>query len=390
MGGGMAISKCTGSGVFIVDLEAGADAEPEGDEGDETGEEEENQLGHHAGALFGTDKLGGPLKILDSDNQGYKMGIEGTFTKGSPITNSIPASPVVITSDASNAPWRGAMVYVNDMEGKITKINLTSSGTMFEQQTLLNLETDEKNQRLSYFEMDATIGSSSGDLWLFGGTGDFNRISDTVGIDGKAEMDNIVYGIRDRDFPLFKPHDTYSVLLSGHSDFVESAAKALEFAVPTISASLLCEDTTEDNFPDCNVKPSDNSWRYHLGEADGESLVDTVNMFRKTSAAPTIYRGKVYFPIYEPDEENACNLGTAYVCAYDDECGSLDSMHIDDSVAEGSCFRVGSGILSKLVVFGDSMFANLAGPSATEDTLVEILATEAQFRSYRRSWRENF
>ena len=32
MGGGMAISKCTGSGVFIVDLEAGADAEPEGDE----------------------------------------------------------------------------------------------------------------------------------------------------------------------------------------------------------------------------------------------------------------------------------------------------------------------------------------------------------------------
>ena len=65
-------------------------------------------------------------------------------------------------------------------------------------------------------------------------------------------------------------------------------------------------------------------------------------------------------------------------------------MHIDDSVAEGSCFRVGSGILSKLVVFGDSMFANLAGPSATEDTLVEILATEAQFRSYRRSWRENF
>ena len=244
----------------------------------------ENQLGHHAGALFGTDKLGGPLKILDSDNQGYKMGIEGTFTKGSPITNSIPASPVVITSDASNAPWRGAMVYVNDMEGKITKINLTSSGTMFEQQTLLNLETDEKNQRLSYFEMDATIGTSSGDLWLFGGTGDFNRISDTVGIDGKAEMDNIVYGIRDRDFPLFKPHDTYSVFLSGHSDFVESAANALEYAVPTISGSLLCEDTTEDNFPDCNVKPSDNSWRYHLGEADGESLVDTVNMFRKTSA----------------------------------------------------------------------------------------------------------
>ena len=97
------------------------------------------------------------------------------------------------------------MVYLNDMEGKITKINLTSSGTLFEQQTLMNLETDFDNQRLSYFEMDATLGASSGNLWLFGGTGDFNRISDTVGADGKANMDNIVYGIRDRDFPFVKP-----------------------------------------------------------------------------------------------------------------------------------------------------------------------------------------
>ena len=230
----------------------------------------------------------------------------------------------------------------------------------------------------------------SGNLWLFGGTGDFNRISDTVGADGKANMDNIVYGIRDRDFPFFKPSAIYPVALSGSEQFVESAAKALQFDVPKISTSLLCENTTGDNFPDCNVSGADNSWRYHLGEPDGKSLDETSNNFMKTSAAPTIYRGKVYFPIYGPDTENACNLGKAYICAYDDECGSLDSMHIDGSVAEGSCFTVGSGILSKLVVFGDKMFANLAGPSATEDTLVEVLASEAQFRSFRRSWRENF
>ncbi len=378
MGGGKDVSKCTGSGLFIVDLEGGPDA------GDDP------ELGNEAGRLYATDILNGPLQILDSDKQGYKMGIEGTYSAGSPIANSIPATPVVITADVARASWRGAMVYLNDMEGKITKINLTSSGTLFEQQTLMNLETDFDNQRLSYFEMDATLGASSGNLWLFGGTGDFNRISDTVGADGKANMDNIVYGIRDRDFPFFKPSAIYPVALSGSEQFVESAAKALQFDVPKISTSLLCENTTGDNFPDCNVSGADNSWRYHLGEPDGKSLDETSNNFMKTSAAPTIYRGKVYFPIYGPDTENACNLGKAYICAYDDECGSLDSMHIDGSVAEGSCFTVGSGILSKLVVFGDKMFANLAGPSATEDTLVEVLASEAQFRSFRRSWRENF
>ena len=116
----------------------------------------------------------------------------------------------------------------------------------------------------------------------------------------------------------------------------------------------------------------------------------TANNFRKTSGPPTIYRGKVYFPIYQPDKTDNCNLGTAYVCAHDDECGSLDSLHIDSSVAEGSCFEVGAGILSKLVVFGGRLFANLAGPTLDKDTLVEILATDKEYRSFRRSWRENF
>ncbi len=51
---------------------------------------------------------------------------------------------------------------------------------------------------------------------------------------------------------------------------------------------------------------------------------------------------------------------------------------------------VGAGILSKLVVFGGRLFANLAGPTLDKDTLVEILATDKEYRSFRRSWRENF
>ena len=121
---------------------------------------------------------------------------------------------------------------------------------------------------------------------------------------------------------------------------------------------------------------------------------ETQNKFRKASASPTVYRGRVYFPVYEPDKGDACSLGRAYVCAQDDECGSNDSPSISDDVGvvpPGDCYQLRQrGILSKLVVFGGSLFGNVAGPSDTTDTLIKILAGDAMFKSYRRSWRENY
>ena len=123
MGGGMGSgTKCVGSGVFIVDLEGGAEIDTN-----------DGEMEHRAGRLVGAseDENFGFLRILDSDKQGYKMGITGEFNYGSPITNSVPASPVVITAhNAPTADWRGALVYINDLEGKITKINLTSKGCL--------------------------------------------------------------------------------------------------------------------------------------------------------------------------------------------------------------------------------------------------------------------
>ena len=378
MGGGMGSgTKCVGSGVFIVDLEAGQ-------------LEDNSELGHKAGRLFGSTENDGFMRILDSEKKGYKIGITGEYEHASPIVNSVPATPIVITADnVPQADWRGAMVYINDLEGKVIKINLTSDGTLYEQQFLMNLQADNINKRFSFFEMDAAIGGDSGNLWLFGGTGNFNRISETVGEDGKSLMDNIVYGIRDRDFPNFVSRNNPK-LISGSTDFILNSATAFNSSnTPKIDKSSDCVDTTGENYPTCSVGTNDDAWKYHLGEPDSNPKSTTGNKFRKTSAAPTVYRGKVYFPIYEPAEQ-VCELGTAYVCAYDDECGSLDSTHIDPSVAQGSCYEVGSGILSKLVVYGGSMFANLAGPEEAEDTLVQILASEKQFRSFRNSWRENF
>ena len=383
MGGGMGSgTKCVGSGVFIVDLEGGAEVDADNVE-----------LEHKAGSLYGSseDENNGFMRILDTDEQGYKMGISGTFTNASPITNSVPATPVVITANnAQSADWRGALVYINDLEGKITKINLTSEGTLYEQQTIMTLGANFKNKRYSYFELDAGIGGDSKNLWLFGGTGNFNRISETVGEDGKSEMDNIVYGIRDFDFPNFVSKSS-PPLLSGNPTFVFDAATIIgtNSITPRIDNSTLCKNTTGNDYPICEVTNNTIAWRVHLGTPDTNPLSTTSNKFRKTSAGPTVYRGKVYFPIYEPNI-SACDLGTAYVCTYDDECGSLDTLHIDSSVVQGSCYEVGAGILSKLVVFGGRMFANLAGPDVTEDTLVQILASDKQFRSFRDSWRENY
>ena len=38
------------------------------------------------------------------------------------------------------------------------------------------------------------------------------------------------------------------------------------------------------------------------------------------------------------------------------------------------CAFVREGILSELVVFGDTLFANVAGPKDTEDTLYKVLS----------------
>ena len=48
------------------------------------------------------------------------------------------------------------------------------------------------------------------------------------------------------------------------------------------------------------------------------------------------------------------------------------------------------GILSELVIFGDTLFGNVAGPDVDEQTLISILASTGDVDTYRGSWRENY
>ena len=98
------------------------------------------------------------------------------------------------------------MVYINDLEGKITKINLSNntkgydeagnlnSGVtdLYDQTTLFRLNGNEDNERYSFFGMDAGLGVSDGSFWLFGSTGNF------VNLGSRETLDNIIYGVQDK------------------------------------------------------------------------------------------------------------------------------------------------------------------------------------------------
>ena len=70
------------------------------------------------------------------------------------------------------------------------------------------------NARYSYFGMDAGVGVDNGKFYLFGGTGNFSDLG------GREEnMDNIMYGIIDPHYPLFKQLYDEELPLGTANDF---------------------------------------------------------------------------------------------------------------------------------------------------------------------------
>ena len=413
-GAGMAKNDaCSGSAVFLVDLEGHVDGEP--------------------GSIFGAQDNGGPITIVDTSPSGLTLGQTVLSTpNGSDITNAIPASPVVITPDtAPNIPWRGALVYINDLEGKITKINLTNNtkgynpsatvdtgnlipGTteMFDQTTLFNLKASQDNGRYSYFSMDAGLGLSDGGFWLFGSTGNFTDLG------GRAnELDNILYGIKDEHYPYWAHLNSVTIPTAVESpgavpmkinpEFIKLANQGASSA-DNIDNSTTCVNTSGDSSgSNCPLKTGARAWVAHLEQNDSGSFV-LPRTFRKASAPPTLFKGQVYYPIYQPPPgANKCDQGNAFICAADDECGTNTSAQLDElefnpvdddgvSIANPSdgavdlrCGFVRKGVLSELVVFGDKLYANVAGPSDDASTLFSILSIPGEIITNKGGWRDS-
>ena len=205
------------------------------------------------------------------------------------IVNSVPSDLAVITADGTTkANYSGAMVYVADLEGKITKINLTENFILdtdsnsktfnminkdIETTTLFDAESNTENGRYIYHAPAPTIGSDN-NLWLYFGTGDKQRYEDK-----SPKILNRVYGIKDKDFPSFKKINK----------------------IGTISQ---CK--TAPNCPNA----SDLGW-----------YIDLKNS-QKLTAGVEIDNDQVHFPIYEPSASSTkCSLGLAIKGGAEAECG---------------------------------------------------------------------
>ncbi len=399
LGAGMSKSdRCGGSAIFLVDLEGQADDQP--------------------GRLFAADVNGGPITIVDTSPTGLSFGsaIEET-PNGSDIKNAIPATPVVVTPDtAPDIPWRGALVYVNDLEGKITKINLSNntkgynasgdlvSGTtkLFDQTTLFRLNASEENGRYSYFGMDAGLGIDDGLFYLFGSTGNFTDLGSR-----EQTLDNIIYGLRDPHYPYWKhlngvviPRpivDPNAVPIQVNPEFYRLAHKGANNAARHIGNSIICTNVSGDGTGiNCPLPAGADSWVAHM-EKDGSGLYTAPRTFRKASARPTLFKGTVYYPVYQPPPGNQrCSVGHAFICGRVMECGQNVSERLALETPEGvintdtnNCAYVREGVLSELVMFADKLYANVAGPSDDEDTLFSILSIPGDIITNKGGWRDS-
>ena len=265
------------------------------------------------------------------------------------IINSLPADLSVITADGtSKANYDGALIYASDLEGKITKINLTENFNLNSDNilsnvsltTLFNSQSTSENGRYVYTRPEVTINNDN-NLWLYFGTGDTQKLHEQ-----SNKIKNRLYGIKDTDFPQY-------LNISSPGDVSK------------------CK--TSPNCPQSN----DKGW-----------YIDLQN-YQKLTAEPTVDKDRVYFPIYEPTTgANACNTGKAILRAFDTKCGnSLLNVNM------------GTGVLSKVVKQGDNLYLGISGEAnknisgfTSKDNLItgKSKAKAASGAVQLESWKENY
>jgi type IV pilus assembly protein PilY1 len=288
--------------------------------------------------------LGSAAFVMDLENGGNLVRKIDITDKSNTIANSVPSDLIAVTANGTTkANYYGAMVYVPDYEGKITKINLTSSGTLYQTTQLFDTEASTTNGRYILTGAEATV-SSDNNLWLYFGTGDTQKLQDQT-----SGTQNRLYGIKDKDFPNF--------ISLGSSGTV-----------------LNCKNTTTQT--SCPTS-GDLGW-----------YIDLPN-YQKLTAQPTVINTSVYFPIYEPTTgTNICNTGKAILKVTGTTCG--------DSLLSAS---LGTGVLSKVTTSGSKIILGISGTAdttgATGFTKKDNLITGEQIGSSSTStitveaWREN-
>ena len=285
--------------------------------------------------------IGSTVFVMDIENEGKLLEKIDIQDGPSNIINSVPADLSIVTADGTpKANYNGAIVYATDLEGKVTKINLTDKGTLYQTTTLFDAESTSSNGRYIFTRPEVTINNDN-NLWLYFGTGNTQKLQEQ-----SNQIQNRVYGIKDENFPNF---------------------------VTISNPGTIANCKTAPNCPG----GSDLGWFVNLPNK------------QKLTAEPTIDKDRVYFPIYEPTSgTNACKTGKAILRAFDSKCGnSLLNVNL------------GTGVLSKVVKQGDNLYIGLAGEAdknisgfTSTDNLItgKSQAKDIGGEAQLEKWKENY
>jgi len=319
------------------------------------------------------------INLTDEDRPGkIEKFIDIEDKKNNGIINSVPADPVIISRDTAKGyvNYGGAIAYVNDLEGKITKINLTDlvepNLKLYDHYTMFDVKSTTTDNRFMYHSMDSAIGKDTRNLWLFAGTGDYHNLTDT-----SAGTSNILLGIADESFPEFRTPLDVQAFNSGAST-----------VPPTVEDLQNCLNTTKQTIKSDAIKCPK---KMPTGVPSKKGWVIYLDKFKKVTAPPTVSGGIAYFPVFAPPiTGDKCRNGTATICAVDDECGTNFSSKLGTLRSGEDCLYVGEGILSKIVTFGGKLYANIAGKSAEGSDLIEKDSIGVEVDITRGTWKENF
>lgn len=294
--------------------------------------------------------LGSAVFIMDLENEGNVLSKIDIPDLSNGIANSVPSDLIVVTANGtSKASYFGAMIYALDLEGKITKIDVTSTGSTssspsYKSIRLFDAQTNTTNGRYIFTGGESSI-DKSGNLWLYFGTGDIQKIQDQT-----SGISNRLYGIKDKDFPLMN--------LSATSGTIAN-----------------CKNNTISSAQNC---PGSNDFGWYIDLRSNQ----------KVSAQPTIKNQTVYFPIYEPSTGlNICSAGQALIKATSTTCGETITF-------QGSAnLNLGGGVATKVQTIGSKIVVGISGKkidtSAKESIVITDQVGTVESSVTVEAWREN-
>ena len=300
------------------------------------------------------------------------------------INNSVPARLTMLTADnvvkaIDTATYKGAMIYVTDIEGNVWKVDMTGNTANFKKNILFDAEGDTLNQRYTFYDMAAAEFQEK--IWLYFGTGniqDVGLVDDDV---KKIKIKNRIYGIKDKNFPSFIEID-------------DTTEKNLLTSQNYEQGSLTIKECS-DGSP-CPPRDEQLGWYTNMKDDSGN---ETKN--EKVTGKVLVTNKKVYVTRYQPQINKPCEAGKAYLSSHKYNCGSGVSGFAG---TQSGVLELGVGIATGAIQFKDNIYVGISGeekkttcqegdPFCVQDNIVRITSPDAQQGGTTieiDSWRELF